>query len=115
MDSPVMIDTPLSADTYQEAIDTPLPDSPRFPQSFDAISTESDYASTIHFLSSFMPHLRKVAMPIGIHNHANIDLYDYTAHGLKTTGRHNFSMDPEILQPSGAESWEIYQLTLDFD
>jgi len=90
MDGPMMTDTPLSINIYQEAIYTPLPDSPSLPPLVDTKSTESDYASIIHFLSSFMPHLRKAAMPVGIHNHASIDLYDYTSDGLKATEHHKF-------------------------
>lgn len=43
-----------------------------------------------------MPHVRKAAMPVWIHNYANIGLYDYTPDGLKATKhQHHISDGPE--------------------
>jgi len=76
METPMATDKPLSIDIDQEAINTPLPGSPSLQPPVHAASNESDYAFIIHSLSSLMPHLRKVTMTAGIHNHVSIDLYD---------------------------------------
>jgi len=111
MEASMATDTWLSRDIDPEAMNTPLPDSPNSCSSPGSLvlgdltpvdaefsesklnesrSNESDYASIIKSLSSFLPHLHKVTMPAGIHDHANIDLYDYTSDGLKATRHYIF-------------------------
>jgi len=114
--APIAREVQGSPEMDQQAMSTPLPESPEVnspiesqspyeSSTADSQKDTQDYFSLICSLSPFMPQLRKVRKTGESHNRASVRLFDYTLDTLK--GSRHYSIDdtqepPTILFVQGS-------------